>query len=60
MSWAASRRELPPGWVRVPTNGPHGAVAVYLCEPESDDGPVENGLIGAPAVGGELAIWREA
>jgi hypothetical protein len=35
-----------------------GAVAVYLCEPESDDGEIENGLIAAPAVGDELPIWR--
>ena len=37
---------------------PLGAIAVYLCEPESDDGAVENGLVAAPAVGGEFPIWR--
>jgi hypothetical protein len=34
------------------------AIAVYLCEPESDDGAVENGLVIAPDVGAEFPIWR--
>lgn len=59
VSRRAGPRELPPGWVRVRTDGPHAPVAVYLCEPESDDGPVENGIVAAPAVGEELPIWRE-
>ena len=59
VSWHTGAREVPPGWVRVRTDGPHGAVAVYLCEPESDDGPIENGIVAAPEVGGELPIWRE-
>ena len=42
----------------VTTDQPLGAIAVYLCEPESDDGAVENGLIGAPAVGDDFPIWR--
>jgi hypothetical protein len=32
---------------------------VYLCEPESDDGALENGLIDAPNEGAEYPIWRE-
>lgn len=56
--WEPAVRELPPDWELVVTDQPHGAVAVYLCEPESDDGPLENGLCAAPAVGEELPIWR--
>jgi hypothetical protein len=37
VSWCRGRRAVPPGWKRVRTDHPHGAVAVYLCEPESDD-----------------------
>ena len=39
------------------TEQPLGAVAVYLCEPESDDGAAENGIVGA-AVGEEYPAWR--
>lgn len=42
----------------VRTDQPLGAIAVYLCEPESDDGAIENGLVAAPAVGDEFPIWR--
>jgi hypothetical protein len=42
----------------VRTDQPLAAIAVYLCEPESDDGAVENGLVAAPAVGAEFTIWR--
>ena len=42
----------------VRTDHPLGAIAVYLCEPESDDGAVENGLAPAPAVGDEHPAWR--
>jgi len=42
----------------VRTNQPLAAIAVYLCEPESDDGVVENGLVAAPAQGSEFPIWR--
>ncbi len=58
VSWKADRRSLPEGWGLVPTDHPHGAVAVYLCEPESDDGPLENDLIEASPAGSELAVWR--
>jgi hypothetical protein len=42
----------------VSTEQPLGAIVVYLCEPESDDGAVENGLIQPPAVDDDFAIWR--
>jgi hypothetical protein len=58
VSWKTEGREAPEGSVLVPTDQPLGAVAVYLCEPESDDGAVENGLLPVPQVGDELAIWR--
>ncbi len=58
VSWRQGPRPVPPGWALVPTDQPLGAVAVYLCEPESDDGAVENGLLPVPALGEELAIWR--
>jgi hypothetical protein len=31
---------------------------VYLCEPESDDGVVENGVAPVPAPGDEHPAWR--
>jgi len=42
----------------VPTDQPLGAIAVYLCEPESDDGAIENGLLTPPTPGDEFPIWR--
>ncbi|MDP2308557.1 MAG: M14 family metallopeptidase [Pseudomonadota bacterium] len=58
VSWARGSRDAPPGWSLVGTDQPLGAIAVYLCEPESDDGAVENGLVAAPAAGDEYPIWR--
>ena len=58
VSWKTEGREAPAGSVLVPTDQPLGAVAVYLCESESDDGAVENNLLPVPKVGDELAIWR--
>jgi hypothetical protein len=58
VSWARGSRSLPPGAKLVKTDQPLGAIAVYLCEPESDDGAIENGLVAAPEVGGEFPIWR--
>jgi hypothetical protein len=58
VSWRCEPRAVPPGWALVPTDQPLGAIAVYLCEPESDDGAVENGLLPAPALGKELSLWR--
>jgi hypothetical protein len=58
VSWRREPRTVPPGWALVPTDQPLGAIAVYLCEPESDDGAVENGLLPPPALGEELDLWR--
>jgi len=58
VEWRRGRRELWPGAHIVRTDQPLGAIAVYLCEPESDDGAVENGLVAAPALGAEFPIWR--
>jgi hypothetical protein len=58
VSWREEERELPPGWSCVPTDQPLGAIAVYLCEPSSDDGLVENGLIEAPSPGDPYPAWR--
>jgi hypothetical protein len=58
VEWKRATRAMPPGARRVATDNPYGAVAVYLCEPESDDGVIENGLVAAPSLGDELPIWR--
>lgn len=58
VEWREEARRVPDGWFRVDTDQPLGAIAVYLCEPESDDGAVENGLVGAPSVGDEHPAWR--
>ena len=58
VEWRRGARPVPPGYQLVRTDQPLGAIAVYLCEPESDDGAVENGLVAAPAVGDEFPIWR--
>ena len=58
VSWRRGPRKAPAGWSLVPTDQPLGAVAAYLCEAESDDGAVENGLLPLPALGEELALWR--
>jgi hypothetical protein len=58
VSWASGSRPLPRGTVQVSTQQPLGALAVYLCEPESDDGLVEGGWVPTPEPGGELEILR--
>jgi hypothetical protein len=58
VEWKRRARQVPPGSKLVPTDQPLAAIAVYLCEPESDDGAVENGLVAAPALGEEFPIWR--
>lgn len=58
VSWSTHTRVVPPGWARVDTAQALGAIAVYLCEPESDDGAVENGLVDPPGVGSEFPVWR--
>jgi hypothetical protein len=56
--WTEEARRAPEGWSRVDTDQPLGAIAVYLCEPESDDGAVENDVVPAPAIGDEHPAWR--
>jgi len=58
VSWRRGPRRPPTGWSLVPTDQPLGAIAAYLCEAESDDGAVENGLLPMPSVGDELPLWR--
>jgi hypothetical protein len=58
VAWTRATRPAPPGSCLVRTGQPLGAIAVYLCEPESDDGAIENGLVAPPPVGGEFPIWR--
>jgi hypothetical protein len=58
VSWKTDRRAAPDHAWLVRTDHRLAAVAVYLCEPRSDDGVVENGVIGAPAQGAEFPIWR--
>lgn len=56
--WDRKTCAIPADRWLVTTEQPAGAVAVYLCEPESDDGAVENGLVTLPALGGEFPLWR--
>ena len=58
VEWKCATRAVPAGARLVRTDHAHGAIAVYLCEPESDDGAIENGLVAAPALGGEYPVWR--
>ena len=58
VEWKRGSRSVPAKHQLVRTDQPLGAIAVYLCEPESDDGAVENGLVTAPAQGAEFPIWR--
>jgi len=55
---ARTERALPEGWCVVPSGQPHGAIAVYACEAESDDGLVANGILPPPVAGEEMAVWR--
>ena len=58
VSWRQGARQAPAGAGLVRTDQPLGAIAVYFCEPESDDGAIENGLLPIPAPGDEFPIWR--
>lgn len=58
VAWKTEARSIPLGSKLVRTEQPRGAIAAYLCEPESDDGAIENGLVTAPALGDEFPIWR--
>lgn len=58
VSWRTESRRLPPDRILLSTDQPLGALAVYLCEPESDDGLVENGLLPIPSKGEPFAVLR--
>ncbi len=58
VTWKRATRPPPAGVRLVRTAQPLGAIGVYLCEPESDDGAAENGLVDPPALGTEWPIWR--
>jgi hypothetical protein len=58
VSWTRESRTLAPNSILLPTEQPLGALAVYLCEPESDDGLVSNGLVSLPEIGGEFEVLR--
>jgi hypothetical protein len=58
VEWRRDARPVPDGARLVRTDQPLGAIAVYLCEPESDDGAIENGLVSAPKAGEDFPIWR--
>ncbi|HKQ98810.1 MAG TPA: M14 family metallopeptidase [Candidatus Polarisedimenticolia bacterium] len=58
VEWRRATRAAPAGSLLVHTDDSRAAIAVYLCEPESDDGPIENGLVPMPSVGDEFPIWR--
>jgi hypothetical protein len=58
LEWTRATRTVPADARLVRTSHPNGAVAVYLCEPESDDGAIENGLVAAPEVGDDYPVWR--
>lgn len=58
VSWKRQSRTVPAGAHLVRTDHASAAIAVYLCEPESDDGAIENGLLPVPAAGDEFPIWR--
>jgi hypothetical protein len=58
VSWSRRSQPLPAGSIVLPTDQPLGALAVYLGEPESDDGLVENGLLPTPAPGEPFEILR--
>jgi len=49
---------LPAGTPLVRTDQPHGAIAVYLCEADSDDGAVAAGWLPEPAPGEVFPIAR--
>ena len=58
VQWQRATRRAPAGSRLVRTDHPLAAIAVYLCEPESDDSAIENGIVAAPDLGGEIPVWR--
>lgn len=58
VAWPTARRDAPAGFGVVRADQPLGSIAVYLCEPESDDSALENGALDPVAVAEELPVWR--
>jgi Zinc carboxypeptidase len=58
VSWSRETRAIPPGSLLLPTEQPLGSLAVYLSEPESDDGLVANGLLPTPSIGRDFTVLR--
>jgi hypothetical protein len=58
VNWREESRAAPRGYAKVDTDQPLGAIAVYLCEPESDDGVFENELVPVPNVGEDHCALR--
>lgn len=58
VSFSRAPRRLTSDYILLPTDQPLGALAVYLSEPESDDGLLANGLLPMPATGEEFAVLR--
>jgi hypothetical protein len=58
VAWSRQRRPLPEHWQLIHTGQQRGAIAVYLCEPGSDDGVLSCGLIREPTPGAEFPAWR--
>lgn len=58
VSWRHDTRTLRAGTPIVATEQPLGAVAVYLCEPRSDDGFVACGVLAEPKPGSDFPILR--
>jgi hypothetical protein len=58
VSFVTAARPLPRHWRLVYTGQQRGAIAVYLCEPGSDDGLVACDVIAAPKAGEEFPAWR--
>lgn len=56
--WRREARALPEGWALVRTEQQYGAIAVYLCEPGSDDGLLACGAIPTPQPGDAFPAWR--
>lgn len=57
VSWRPDARSVNDRQI-VPTDQPLGALAVYMCEPESDDGAMVAGVVPEPLRGQEFAVWR--
>lgn len=58
VSWRREGTILRAGTPIVVTEQPLGAIAVYLCEPRSDDGFVACGTFAAPAPGADFPVAR--